>query len=152
MNQKSSFGSLQSRKRVCKTRYKSSSKVSVRFFLLLQTHHYLAVKANMWQRGGRMPVATTERVTSSFKLSGLLESAIPASNAPYDDPYILDRMKVKMIPHHSGDKGWDVFSLEYNSRDPLNTIFTESMMARYLKIFNFLWNLIHVEHALCSTW
>ena len=122
MNQKSSFGSLQSRKRVCKSRYKSSSKVSVRFFLLLQTRHYPAVKANMWQRGGRMPVATTERVTSSFKISGILESAICASNAQYDDPDILNILRVKMIPHHSGDRGWDVFSLEYNARDPLNTI------------------------------
>lgn len=89
---------------------------------------------------------------SSFKLSGLLESAIRASNAQYDDPDILDRLRVKMMPHHSGDRGWDVFSLEYNARDPLNTIFTESVMARYLKIFNFLWKLKRVEHALSATW
>ena len=69
-----------------------------------------------------MPVATTERVTSSFKLSGLLDSAIHASNDQYDDLDILDRLRVKMMPHHSGDSGWDVFSLEYNAKDPLNTI------------------------------
>ena len=78
----------------------------------------------------------------TFKLSGLLESAIHASNAPHDDPDILDRMRVKMIPHPSGGKGWDVFSLEYNSRDPLNTIFTESVMGKYLKNFNFLWKIM----------
>ena len=89
---------------------------------------------------------------SSFKLSGILKSAIHASNAPYDDPDMLGRLRVKMIRHHSGDRGWDVFSLEYNSRDPLNTIFTESVMARYLKNCNFLWNIKHVEHALSSTW
>ena len=60
--------------------------------------------------------------TSSFKLLGLLESAIRASNAQYDDPNILNCLRVKMMPHHSGDRGWDVFSLEYNARDPLNTI------------------------------
>ena len=89
---------------------------------------------------------------SSFKLSGLLESAIPASNAPYDDLDILNMLRVKMISHHSGDRGWEVFSLEYNSRDPLNTILTKSMMASYLKFFNFLWKLKHVEHALSATW
>lgn len=58
-----------------------------------------------------MPVATTERVTSSFKISGILESAICASNAQYDDPNILDRLRVNLMPHPSGDSGWDDFSL-----------------------------------------
>ncbi|KAJ1396056.1 Gamma-tubulin complex component protein [Sesbania bispinosa] len=66
---------------------------------------------------------------SSFKLSGLLETAIRASNAQYDDPDILDRLRVKMMPHESGDRGWDVFSLEYDARVPLDTVFTESVMA-----------------------
>ena len=77
----------------------------------------------------------------SFKLLGLLESAIRASNAQYDDPDILNILRVKMMPHHRGDMGWDVFSLEYNARDPMNTIFTEPVMARYLKKFNLLWKL-----------
>ncbi|CAH9079369.1 unnamed protein product [Cuscuta epithymum] len=89
---------------------------------------------------------------SSFKLAGLLESAIRSSNAQYDDPDILDRLRVKMLPHNSGDRGWDVFSLEYDARVPLNTILTESVMARYLKIFNFLWRLKRVEHALTAAW
>jgi len=89
---------------------------------------------------------------SSFKLSGLLETAIRASNAQYDDPEILDRLRVKMMPHESGDRGWDVFSLEYDARVPLDTVFTESVMARYLRIFNFLWKLRRVEHALTGAW
>ncbi|KAL3533961.1 hypothetical protein ACH5RR_007482 [Cinchona calisaya] len=89
---------------------------------------------------------------SSFKLAGLLESAIRSSNAQYDDPDILDRLRVKMMPHNTGDRGWDVFSLEYDARVPLNTVFTESVMARYLRIFNFLWKLRRVEHALIGAW
>ncbi|XP_031497208.1 gamma-tubulin complex component 3 isoform X2 [Nymphaea colorata] len=89
---------------------------------------------------------------SSFKLAGLLESAIRSSNAQYDDPNILERLRVKMMPHDSGDRGWDVFSLDYDSRVPLNTIFTESVMERYLRIFNFLWKLRRVEHALIGAW
>ncbi|GLT96213.1 hypothetical protein SLE2022_138550 [Rubroshorea leprosula] len=89
---------------------------------------------------------------SSFKLAGLLESAIRSSNAQYDDPDILDRLRVKMMPHGSGDRGWDVFSLEYDARVPLDTVFTESVMTRYLRIFNFLWKLRRVEHALIGAW
>ncbi|KAG7033560.1 Gamma-tubulin complex component 3, partial [Cucurbita argyrosperma subsp. argyrosperma] len=89
---------------------------------------------------------------SLFKLSGLLETAIRSSNAQYDDPDILDRLKVKMMPHGTGDRGWDVFSLEYEARVPLDTVFTESVMSKYLRIFNFLWKLRRVEHALIGTW
>lgn len=89
---------------------------------------------------------------SSFKLAGLLESAIRSSNAQYDDFDILDRLRVKMMPHGTGDRGWDVFSLDYDARVPLDTVFTESVMARYLRIFNFLWKLRRVEHALIGAW
>ncbi|KAF2289514.1 hypothetical protein GH714_036776 [Hevea brasiliensis] len=47
---------------------------------------------------------------SSFKLAGLLESAIRSSNAQYDDRDILDRLRVKMMPHVAGDRGWDLLS------------------------------------------
>ncbi|WCJ34041.1 Gamma-tubulin complex component 3 [Euphorbia peplus] len=89
---------------------------------------------------------------SSFKLAGLLESAIRSSNAQYDDRDILDRLRVKMMPHGTGDRGWDVFSLDYDARVPLDTVFTESVMSRYLRIFNFLWKLRRVEHALIGAW
>ncbi|KAM1948261.1 hypothetical protein ACFX15_008472 [Malus domestica] len=89
---------------------------------------------------------------SSFQLAGLLETAIRASNAQYDDRDILDRLKVKMMPHGTGDRGWDVFSLEYDARVPLDTVFTESVMIKYLRIFNFLWKLRRVEHALIGIW
>ncbi|XP_064936089.1 gamma-tubulin complex component 3-like [Musa acuminata AAA Group] len=89
---------------------------------------------------------------SSFQLAGLLETAIRASNSQYDDRDILDRLKVKMMDHSDGDRGWDVFSLEYDARVPLDTVFTASVMKKYLKIFNFLWKLKRVEHALIGVW
>ena len=75
---------------------------------------------------------------SAFKIAELLETAIRSSNAQNGDPDILDRLRVKMMPHENVDRGWDVFSLEYDARVPLDTVFTESVMARYLRIFNFL--------------
>ncbi|KAJ6819482.1 gamma-tubulin complex component 3 [Iris pallida] len=89
---------------------------------------------------------------SSFQLAGLLETAIRASNAQYDDREILDRLKVKMMEHVDGDRGWDVFSLAYDARVPLDTVFTASVMKRYLKVFNYLWKLRRVEHALIGVW
>ncbi|CAL9176293.1 unnamed protein product [Musa hybrid cultivar] len=89
---------------------------------------------------------------SSFHLSGLLEMAIRASNAQYDDWDILDHLKVKMMEHGDGNRGWDVFSLEYDATVPLDTVFTASVMKKYLKIFNFLWKLKRVEHALIGIW
>ncbi|XP_060201299.1 gamma-tubulin complex component 3 [Lycium barbarum] len=89
---------------------------------------------------------------SSFKLATLLESAITSSNAQYDGCDIRARLRVKMMPHNTGDRGWDVFSLEYDAGVPLNTVFTESVMTRYIRVFNFLWKLRRVEHALTGTW
>ncbi|XP_074307024.1 gamma-tubulin complex component 3-like [Silene latifolia] len=89
---------------------------------------------------------------STFKLASLLETAIRSSNAQYEDRDVLDRLRVKMMPHNTGDRGWDVFSLDYDARVPLNTFFTESVMTGYLRIFNFLWKLRRVEHALIGAW
>ncbi|KAG0446741.1 hypothetical protein HPP92_028682 [Vanilla planifolia] len=89
---------------------------------------------------------------SSFQLAGLLETAIRASNAQYEDREILDRLKVRMMEHGDGDRGWDVFSLEYDAKVPLDTVFTALNMKRYLKVFNFLWKLKRVEHALTGVW
>ena len=44
--------------------------------------------------------------------------------------------------------------LDYRVNDsaPLMTVFSEDIMINYLKIFNFLWRLKKVEHALISSW
>lgn len=97
-------------------------------------------------------LSQSANTVSSFRISGILESAIRASNAQYDDGDVLDRLRVKMMPYGVGDRGWDVFSLDYSTREPLNTIFSELVMAKYLRIFNFLWRLKRVEHALSATW
>ncbi|KAI4979184.1 hypothetical protein ZWY2020_015937 [Hordeum vulgare] len=57
-----------------------------------------------------------------------------------------------MMDHGEGDRGWDVFSLEYDARVPLDTVFTASVMKMYLKIFNFLWKLKRVDHSLTGVW
>ncbi|KAF9133299.1 Gamma-tubulin complex component 3 [Mortierella sp. 14UC] len=85
-------------------------------------------------------------------LTGTLETAIRSSNAQYDDPDILRRLDVRLLEISPGDSGWDVFSLDYHVDSPVNTILTPIAMHQYLKMFNFLWRLKRVEHALSSAW
>ncbi|KAF9930238.1 Gamma-tubulin complex component 3 [Linnemannia zychae] len=85
-------------------------------------------------------------------LTGTLETAIRSTNAQYDDPDILRRLDVRLLEISPGDSGWDVFSLDYHVDSPVNTILTPVAMHQYLKMFNFLWRLKRVEHALSSAW
>ncbi|XP_076900942.1 gamma-tubulin complex component 3-like [Bidens hawaiensis] len=92
------------------------------------------------------------KTISKIHLSGLLEKAILSSGAQYDDRDVLDRLKVKMMPHRGNDTGWDVFRLDYAVQVPLNTVFTESIMSSYLKIFSFLWKIRRVEYSILGAW
>lgn len=84
------------------------------------------------------------------QLMGQLETAIRSSNAQYHDPEFLGRLDIKLLESSPGDKGWEIFMLDYRVNDlsPLSTVFTEEVMQAYKKIFNFLWRLKRVEHLL----
>ncbi|PWA77239.1 gamma-tubulin complex component protein [Artemisia annua] len=92
------------------------------------------------------------KTISKIHLAGLLEKAILSSSAQHNDSDSLHRLKVKMMPHKAGDTGWDVFSLDYHAGVPLNTVFSEPVMGNYFRIFNFLWRLRRVEHAVLGVW
>lgn len=87
-----------------------------------------------------------------YTLLGILETAVRASNAYYSDSEFLDRLDVKLLEASPGDNGWDIFSLDYKVDAPINTILTPETIHGYLKIFNLLWKLKRVEHALNTTW
>ena len=89
---------------------------------------------------------------SAFKLAGTLEQAVRSSSAQTDESEFLDRLRVRLMAHLNEEVGWDVFTLEYTLTPPLTTIFTDQAMSKYLRVFNFLWRLKRVEHALSSTW
>ncbi|KAI9270462.1 Spc98 family-domain-containing protein [Phascolomyces articulosus] len=85
-------------------------------------------------------------------LTGVLETAIRASNAQYDDPEILNRLDVRLLEVSSNDLGWDVFTLDYHLDSPINTVFNPPAMHQYLRMFNFLWQLKRVEYTLTASW
>ncbi|KAL0083468.1 Spc98 family-domain-containing protein, partial [Phycomyces blakesleeanus] len=85
-------------------------------------------------------------------LTGVLETAIRASNAQYDDVDILNRLDVRLLEISPEDLGWDVFTLDYHVDSPINTVFSQQSMNQYLRIFNFMWRLKRVEYTLSSAW
>ena len=85
-------------------------------------------------------------------LLGLLDGAVRASNAQYDDEEVLQRLDLKLLPANVGDDGWSVFSLDYSVSAPLDTLFTKSAMDQYLQVFRHLWRIKRVAHLLASLW
>ncbi|ORX55582.1 hypothetical protein DM01DRAFT_1334976 [Hesseltinella vesiculosa] len=98
---------------------------------------------------------TLNRPASSLfrhNLTGVLETAIRASNAQYDDPAMLNRLDVRLLEISPQDLGWDVFTLDYHVDSPINTVLSPPAMNQYLRVFNFLWRLKRVEYTLTATW
>ena len=91
---------------------------------------------------------------SAYALTGALETATRASNAQFDPPEILDKLRVAV--HNRGvgteETGWDVFSLRYVASAPLDVVFTADVNKKYARVFTFLWRLKRVEVALNAAW
>lgn len=85
-------------------------------------------------------------------LSSLLETAVVASNAQYEEPDILKRLDVRLLEISPGDLGWDVFSLDYHVDGPIGSVFTAECMSQYLMLFNALWKDKRMEMILSDIW
>ncbi|KAI1885373.1 hypothetical protein AGOR_G00219470 [Albula goreensis] len=85
-------------------------------------------------------------------LTGILETAVRATNAQFDSPEILKRLDVRLLEVSPGDTGWDVFSLDYHVDGPIATVFTRECMSHYLRVFNFLWRAKRMEYTLTDIW
>ncbi len=80
-------------------------------------------------------------------LLNILETAIRASNAQYNDQDCLKRLNIKLMDSNTGDTGWDIFVLEYNVDSPLNVIFSKYLLKEYQKLFFFFWKLKRLEFS-----
>lgn len=79
-------------------------------------------------------VATSIRATSQF-----------------DDAEILEHLDVKLVHAIEGDRGWDIFTLQYTVHGPLATIL-ELNMGKYQELFKPLWKAKHTEFVLDNIW
>lgn len=82
-------------------------------------------------------------------LSSILDAAVRATNAQFDDPEILNHLDVRLMDSYEGDTGWDIFELQYTVRGPLSPIL-EPSMSRYKVIFKPLWRTKLIEFILSS--
>uniref|UniRef100_A0AAV2KI79 Gamma-tubulin complex component n=1 Tax=Knipowitschia caucasica TaxID=637954 RepID=A0AAV2KI79_KNICA len=85
-------------------------------------------------------------------LTGILETAVRATNAQFDHAEILKRLDVRLLEVSPGDTGWDVFSLDYHVDGPIATVFTRECMGHYLRVFHFLWRAKRMEYTLTDIW
>lgn len=92
------------------------------------------------------------RQLNTHSLMNVLEASVRASNAQYEDQDVLDRLNVRLLKASDSDSGWDIFSLDYLTSNPINVLFTEDAINKYLQVSNFLWRLKRVEHSLSSSW
>eukprot|EP00928_Gymnodinium_smaydae_P052702 TRINITY_DN3683_c0_g2_i1.p1 TRINITY_DN3683_c0_g2~~TRINITY_DN3683_c0_g2_i1.p1 ORF type:complete len:545 (+),score=87.06 TRINITY_DN3683_c0_g2_i1:104-1738(+) len=86
------------------------------------------------------------------QFAGALDMAIRQSNAQFCPPDVLQRLGVKLLPASGGERGWDVFLLDYAIDSPLHVVFTPTAMRQYDRAFTFLWKLRRVSHSLASCW
>ncbi|XP_054706621.1 gamma-tubulin complex component 3-like [Uloborus diversus] len=81
-------------------------------------------------------------------LTGILESAIRATNAQFHNSEVLQRLDVRLLEVSVGDTGWDVFSLDYHVDGPISTVFTPHCMNSYARLFTTLWRAKRMEYIL----
>ncbi|KFM62939.1 Gamma-tubulin complex component 3, partial [Stegodyphus mimosarum] len=82
-------------------------------------------------------------------ITGVLESAIRATNAQFHNPEVLQRLDVRLLDISViGDTGWDVFTLDYHAGGPIGTVFTPHCMNSYVRLFTALWRAKRMEFIL----
>eukprot|EP01080_Neovahlkampfia_damariscottae_P002610 gene2610-3570_t len=69
-----------------------------------------------------------------------------------EDNISIKALDVKILKDPKFIIGWDAFSLDYHFDSPLNIIFSEKIMDKYLIIFKYLWNLKRIENLLTKSW
>jgi gamma-tubulin complex component 3 len=83
-------------------------------------------------------------------LFSIVASSIRATSQ-IDESEVLKHLDVKLVHAIDGDKGWDIFTLQYTVHGPLATIL-EPNMGKYQELFKPLWKAKHVEFVLSNIW
>jgi gamma-tubulin complex component 3 len=73
------------------------------------------------------------------------------ATSQFDDAEILQHLDVKLVHAIDGDRGWDIFTLQYTVHGPLSTIL-ELNMGKYQELFKPLWKATTTEFVLDNIW
>lgn len=102
-------------------------------------------------------------------LNAIFDNALRSTNARFLPAYVLEKVQVKLMKASNAvlfsdkdvhddttvleeDRGWDIFSLDYNVQAPLSAIVHSNAIQQYRKIFHLLWKLKQIEWALNKNW
>jgi len=85
-------------------------------------------------------------------LTGVVDGALRASNAQFEPPEVLERLGVKLLKASPGDRGWEVFSLDYKVGPPLSAVITPANLRSYRQVFHLLWRLKRGDFVLSKCW
>ena len=90
----------------------------------------------------------------NHNLKDIVDSAIRISSCHPQLKNLVDRLTVKLLHYHPGEKGWDVFCLDYVIEDssPLRAVFTPTIFRSYLRLFQFLWRAKRMDHIIAISW
>lgn len=97
---------------------------AIRRYLLLGQGDFTQYLMDMLKKELARPARQLHR----HALRVILDQAVRASNAQYQDPEIIKRLDVRLLEASSGDNGWDIFTLAYIVDPPLSTILTPIAM------------------------
>ncbi len=100
-----------------------------------------------------LEVSLPKDPSSSGWAAPTLDRHPPGPHPPYLDchPPSPDPVHPSSLVHRALAR-WESFSLDYHVEPPVAELINADAMARYRKMFTFLWKLKRVEHALTSTW
>jgi len=82
-----------------------------------------------------------------LNLKNLLNCAIRATNAQFLDEDVIERIDVRFSDSLQ-ETGWDIFTLDYQTTGPINTILNVTFMEHYSSLFKYLWRSKRVEYVL----
>ena len=128
-----------------KYRFIEYSKCIRKYLLMAQGdfHHYLMEQLNE-------VLNEPARKIFAHNLVSIRENAIRSSNAQNDDLELLNKLSIRLEEYNTLDIGWDVFVLNYQIDAPLNSIYTEQVMASYTRVFKLLWRIKRVHFYMNS--
>lgn len=80
-------------------------------------------------------------------LLSILETAIRATNAQFEDKEILSRVSVTTLEPSAGEQGWDVFNMIYSTAGPLDTVSILGYTFLILHLCNFIYYIKSLENT-----
>ncbi|XP_046746973.1 gamma-tubulin complex component 3 isoform X2 [Diprion similis] len=119
----------------------------IKGYLLLGQGHFIQHLMHLLEP----ELAKPANSLNTHNLFPILETAIRATSAKFDDLDVQRRLYVRSLAPSENETGWDVFILDYNVDGPIGTIL-EPCRQTYQTVFFSLWRAKRMESILSGIW